>query len=77
MKKYHPLRDLEKIELVTSLVLLDDPELSDDEIIKNVLKEFGIDITKEDLQTLYASYMPDNFEAESKIIEYYGMFTEY
>lgn len=77
MKQYHQLRDLEKIELVSSLVLLDNPSLSDDEIVKNVLKEFGLEITKEDLQVLYTSYLPDNFEIESKMMEYYGTFTEY
>lgn len=71
------MRDLEKIELVANLVLLDNPSLSDDEIVKNVLEEFGMEITKEDLQVMYASYMSDNFEIESKMMEYYGTFTEY
>ncbi|MFW5794655.1 MAG: hypothetical protein ACOCV1_04135 [Bacillota bacterium] len=71
------MKNLEEIELLSSLVLLDDPSLSDDEIIKRVLKEFGVEMTKEDLQTLYASYLPDNFENESRIMEYYGTFSYY
>jgi len=39
------------------------------------LEEFGVNVDKEDLNTLYASYLPDNFEAESKTMQYYGTFS--
>lgn len=71
------MRDLQKIEFAVNLALLDDPDLTDDEIIKSCLDEFGISLNKEDLNVLYASYLPDNFEAESKLMEYYGTFGEY
>lgn len=65
-------RDLEKIELMVHLLLVDEPGLTNEQIIINALEEFGEHITEEDLKVLYASYLPDNFEAESKLIEYYG-----
>ncbi|MFW6225495.1 MAG: hypothetical protein ACOC3V_00885 [bacterium] len=71
------MKDLERLELVTSLVLLSDPSLTDDEIIQTVLKEFEMVITQEDLNVLYASYTPDNFETESRLMEYYGTFNNY
>lgn len=71
------MRNLQKIEFAVNLALLDDPDLTDDEIIKSCLDEFGISLNKEDLNVLYASYLPDNFEAESKLMEYYGTFREY
>lgn len=71
------MRDLQKVEFAVNLTLLDSPDLTDDEIIKSCLDEFGISLNKEDLNVLYASYLPDNFEAESKLMEYYGTFGEY
>ena len=60
-----------RIEVAIDLIKLEQPDIKTTELVQEVLKEFGIECTEQDIHAIYASYLPDNFEAESKIIQYY------
>lgn len=62
--------DLEKLQLAYNLVYK--PELRDFELIELINIEFDMNVSQEDLNTLKASRLPDNFDVESRKIEYYG-----
>lgn len=60
-----------KLELAIELVQLG-KNLSDEEICNKVIEEFHMDCTQHDLNVIRASRLPDNFDVESRKIEYYG-----
>ena len=64
------MRD-QRIDLAVELIKLDIPDIETTDLVKKILEEFKVECTVKDINAIYASYLPDNFEAESKIIEHY------
>ena len=60
-----------KLKLAIELVQIR-RNLSDENIIKKVKEEFNLTCTQNDLNIMKASNWADNFDVESRKIQYYG-----
>ena len=60
-----------KIELAMDLIKLEEPDIETAKLVQRILAEFGITCTETDINAVYSSYLPDNFEAESNMIKHY------
>lgn len=66
------MKRIDRIAIAVDLVKLRNNHIPDEEIVKKCLEEFNLDVSEQDLRAVYASYLADNFEAESNLIKHYG-----
>jgi len=69
--KHELIKNPESLELAVHLIKVEEPDIETVHLIQRIFEEFNLTYTVEEINAMYASYLPDNFEAESEVIKHY------